>query len=595
MRWSGSRPAPFVQQEITAHDGQMTRSESNIFTISDCDDDEVDQYFFNAEETTSEELDRIAEDGIDQSAEHRILRRIDDICPAWIEVFSNGKGYSKAFAIVNKNKLTIWPAQACEDLVQGSKRIKKTLTESFSSRLSSTERTRRALGLAFSEKEATDIPPTQIHSFLACRSISFDTAFLKRPEPTIPDKELVTVRLSVYLARAISDRHWIEEWATVSPRRISFFHPEKRKPHYHVPFSTVTGVAALPPENSPQIPDHYFLAIHTIGRTVYLMFASQSSRDQWLCDVRETVSRPALTDVDSLSSGEGSIIWAPILGEMHNPAEEFMHKSSMWTCKNRRVLNCGLFSLHSRSLGINNPLELVETALRSALTVSRDSSLANASRLKDACIQGLSEDQKLVVFLNLYHVMILHAYLVLGPPNSSLQWLSYFNNIAYQLGDDIFSLTELEHCIIRPYMSHPSQLLSRFAIPKSRYPRMALFRPCDYRINFALNCGSLSNPAGIYIYKEEELEAQLDAAARLYLRNAATTVVRKSTIVRDETVVTVPRLCQWYMEDFGGSEVSLLDQIKVYLPDQALLQDLKNVTIRFLPFKYECRPLSLIE
>ena len=42
-----------------------------------------------------------------------------------------------------------------------------------------------------------------------------------------------------------------------------------------------------------------------------------------------------------------------------------------------------------------------------------------------------------------------HAYLVLGPPSSSRAWLSYFNTIAYEAGGDIFSLSELEHCIIR--------------------------------------------------------------------------------------------------------------------------------------------------
>ena len=49
----------------------------------------------------------------------------------------------------------------------------------------------------------------------------------------------------------------------------------------------------------------------------------------------------------------------------------------------------------------------------------------------------------------LYHLLIQHAYLVLGPPASTLHWLSYYSVIAYQTADDVFSLVELEHCIIR--------------------------------------------------------------------------------------------------------------------------------------------------
>jgi hypothetical protein len=194
--------------------------------------------------------------------------------------------------------------------------------------------------------------------------------------------------------------------------------------------------------------------------------------------------------------------------------------------------------------------------------------------------------------------MISHAFLVLGPPDSSLSWISYFNNMAYQVDDDIFSLAELEHCIIRAKMSYPSQFLSRFVLPKSRYT-MALTR-ADYRINFALNSGSLSNPPEIIIYRPDKLQEQLDQASRMGLQ-CATLARRGSTRGAN---LNLPRICQWFAEDFGGSEM-LLKKIERFLSDQvrtvlreccwnARKRVFDSCHIRYLPYSFECRPLSLL-
>jgi hypothetical protein len=287
-----------------------------------------------------------------------------------------------------------------------------------------------------------------------------------------------------------------------------------------------------------------------------------------------------------------------------NPTEEYMHKSSLWNCKHRRILNCRRFSFRCQTEG--DALQIVETALSLALESSEDSFndygrrgafLDSAAALKQANVHGLPEEARLTFFLNLYHVMIVHAFLVLGPPDSSLKWISYFNNIAYQVSDDILSITELEHCIIRAQMSYPSQFLSRFAIPKSQY-QIALTK-ADWRINLALNCGSVSNPQTIFIYRVDQLDRQLDAACKLYLQ--CVTAVRRST--RD-VYIQIPKFCQWFSNDFGAYE-ELLTKIVPHLQPEVrqmlgscwLSQqrrfDLSCITIRYLPFAFECRPLSL--
>lgn len=274
----------------------------------------------------------------------------------------------------------------------------------------------------------------------------------------------------------------------------------------------------------------------------------------------------------------------------------------MWNCKQRRILNSGRYSF--RANYHSSPLQLAENALRLALEPSLEDDLekrrlflSSAAMLKDATPGILSESERLAFYLNVYHIMIMHAFLVLGPPGSSLKWISYFNNIAYQVGDDIFSLTELEHCIIRGNMAYPTQFVSRFILPKSRF-KYALVRS-DYRINFALNAGSMSNPQTIFVYKPDTLEEQLDMASCLYL--ADTTVVKKGVW---ELAIQLPRVCQWFSEDFG-SHSDLLSKIHMFLKEEEREKlsrrwsqetrtfDTGGISIKYKNYSFQCRPLKL--
>ena len=631
MRWTSSSrlSTPFVRDR-NDQDRSVDRSESNVFAVSeeenDNDDDFVEFYFDAVEESVHGAstgdmgipLKQEEDDSMQVSKESAgsvLLRQIDHVCPGWIEICPSRSGYSKFYAVVRDGQLSLHSAQECGDLVEESKWASRTVEDTFSPRMSNTERIRRTLGLIISDKHATDIPPKKVESFLKQQS-EHDNAFLKRPEPSnfdsFPEDRHASIKAFGYSARAISDRHWIEEWVMLSDRRLSFYHPDKRKSHYHVATSALNSVSKLAHDGCPAFPNSFFLSISTLGRTIYLMFSDEFKRTGWFDAIQEILrlSQSGTSDNNSVSSGESNASYT-LLADVNNPAEEFLHKSTMWSCKNRRLLNCAKFSLHSRKVGKKDSLELVESALRLALNVMSDSSpaqadpamprdfLCAAALLKDADVQSLSEDRKVVFFLNLYHLMILHAYLVLGPPDSSLKWITYFNNIAYQVSDDIFSLAELEHCIIRARMSYPSQFLSRFVIPKSLY-RFALTR-ADFRFNFALNCGSRSNPESIFIYNKTDLQDQLDSISRLYLLKSSS-IVQKSA---REVIVTLPRICQWFRNDFGESEDAILRGLEAFLPNKAqrILAacwlslerrfDMKCVHLRYLPYQFDCRPLKL--
>ena len=110
-------------------------------------------------------------------------------------------------------------------------------------------------------------------------------------------------------------------------------------------------------------------------------------------------------------------------------------------------------------------------------------------------------------------------------------------------------------------MSYPSQFLSRFILPKSRY-EFALKRK-DFRVNFALNSGSLSSPSGaVPVYKPASIEQQLEKITGSFL-NWSVSVKQKGP--RDATV-SLPRACQWFAEDFGdGSANDILNIVNRYL------------------------------
>jgi hypothetical protein len=61
----------------------------------------------------------------------------------------------------------------------------------------------------------------------------------------------------------------------------------------------------------------------------------------------------------------------------------------------------------------------------------------------------LTENEKICIFLNLYHILVLHSFIVIGAPSTLFQWSGFFSVYSYEAFGDIFSIAELEHCIIK--------------------------------------------------------------------------------------------------------------------------------------------------
>jgi hypothetical protein len=579
------------------------RQESGTFLVEEYEEEEY--FFFDAEEENSDhELGRDELNARSQQGSHpmKLLHKVDSLCPAWIEVSQKGK-YTTAFAFPNTESSTmvLRTYQEFESFFSIDD-AKDTTEEVWSPRLSSTEKRRRILGLSLAEAAADSSSKAakRVKDFQSLRT-ELDSTFLKRKRRAIPSKFADSVRTAGFVARAISDRHWIEEWAIVTDQLVLFFSPEKSKPHYHINLRKVLKAQRLAVEERPQFPSYALAEVELLGQSIYLMFSSESLCEEWLESILSAIpDRDGGVSLDSAGSGANDL-WMSV----DDPTDEFMQKSSMWNCKQRRILNCGRFSFRTQPC---DPCTVASDLLVKALKPREESDdsllrdfLRAASALKNVDAYRMEGEERLAFFLNVYHALIMHAFLLLGPPDSGFKWMSYFNTISYQCSDDIFSLAELEHCIIRAEMDYPSQFISRFVLPKSTY-RYGLSRP-DYRICFVLNSGSSSNPDSVPVYTKSLLDQQLDEATRMYIQRSVQ--VRKSS--RSGIVVTLPKVCQWFSDDIGdGSINAVLLMIQSCLDGErrALLAscyseserrfNLNDVQVKYLSYNFECRNLRLM-
>jgi len=579
------------------------------------DDDEDD------DKTESEYFDTRSTNSINYTSESSVYREynaslVDNTCPAWINIIRPQKGkYVATYALNIGTADTIYRTASRFAKCKFDKEAAlMSIEASCSPRISSKERKRRIIGHALSPMNQSTQVQQKIQNLIETGT-KFESTFLQNnPLSLLPSKRRKNAIYTGNIARALSECHWVEEIATLTNHCITFFQPPKYKqPSLRVTRLNVVKVRKLVEKEGPNFPQHYFMAIETIGRTVYLMFASEEACDSWIEELsKQPPQQLLLGDNDNRplsptrkGASKGIASDAQLLS-VDNPTEEFLHKSSRWSCKQRRILNCRQFSFRDQgSFEITDPSILVADTLRLALNPdlleveNLQSFLNGVSCLKNVNVSQLPEEERLAFFLNLYHVMIMHAFLVVGFPRTNFQWKSYFSMISYQCSDDIFSLAELDHCIIRGSMNIPTVFASKLVIPKSRYT-FALTR-ADYRINFALNCGSYSNPVSIPIYNANSLEKQLDDATTVYLKQALKVKTKGSS---NSLVIYLPRICQWFADDFGsGSSKDVLSALKIqkYLSNQEqkiMSQSTTKgdgISVKYLPFSFECRNLILAE
>jgi hypothetical protein len=151
----------------------------------------------------------------------------------------------------------------------------------------------------------------------------------------------------------------------------------------------------------------------------------------------------------------------------------------------------------------------------------------------------------------------------------------FFRATAITVADVDLSLDDIEHGILRGRRS-------KYGL--GYLPRLARaglgtdYRfDLDPRIHFALNCGAASCPS-ILAYDPAGVDRTLDDATASYLEQTV-------TYDADRGRVRVPRLCLWYIGDFGGPS-----GLRAFLRDHEQIPPGSNPSLRFTDYDWTKAP-----
>ncbi|XP_078088961.1 uncharacterized protein LOC144506558 [Mustelus asterias] len=207
-----------------------------------------------------------------------------------------------------------------------------------------------------------------------------------------------------------------------------------------------------------------------------------------------------------------------------------------------------------------------------------------ATQLQRLNIEGLSREEKLAFFINVYNALVIHGTIKQGPPKNMWQRYKFFNVVSYMIGGEVFSLQDIENGVLRGNRKGIAQMSKPFSKGDPRL-KIAL-EEAEPLIHFALNCGVLSCPP-IKTYSAEEIDKQLKISAAAFLDSSDGCHVDVS-----KKEVRVSQLFKWYKADFGGTDEKLLSWLLEHLgdsPKKAALKELLDhgeIKIATLPYDW---------
>ncbi|KAL6054214.1 hypothetical protein QOT17_017498 [Balamuthia mandrillaris] len=210
--------------------------------------------------------------------------------------------------------------------------------------------------------------------------------------------------------------------------------------------------------------------------------------------------------------------------------------------------------------------------------------------------KGLTEKEKLVFFLNLYHIMMLHAHIEFGGSEEPSARLHFLNSATYVIDQQAVCLTDVEFRILKAQMNVPPDLfagkLGRALNkkPPTKVTEVFALRESHPLINFSMSQMTRSSPA-IRLYNVQELDSQLAKAAESYLEEFV-------LLYEDERKIQLPKILEWYGKDFIAhpseramlewcTTSSLLNDRKAAAAQRLLAEHRADTSISFYDYNWE--------
>ncbi|KAH7290093.1 hypothetical protein KP509_30G031600 [Ceratopteris richardii] len=182
--------------------------------------------------------------------------------------------------------------------------------------------------------------------------------------------------------------------------------------------------------------------------------------------------------------------------------------------------------------------------------------LSIAHQLHRVNLLGLTREEKLAFFINLYNAMAIHAVIALGHPDGPLDRRKFFGDFQYLVGGSPFSLSAIENGVLRGNQRPPYSFIKSFG-PKDNRLKISLQEPTPL-VHFALSCATRSSPP-VNSFTPENIDAELRFAARSFFREGG------FKIDMGTKTITLSQIMNWYNVDFGSSELEMLKWIADYL------------------------------
>jgi hypothetical protein len=393
-------------------------------------------------------------------------------------------------------------------------------------KLSSEERKRRQIAESYKALVAKS-SAQQLALANACfgQQNEFDKTFLDNSQTTLKLRGKSGDKYEGGAAMATAPRSWSEQFIKLSKSELAIYKGhEAARPSHVIPAQSIFCVRPMKVEETPLhlLTSHgssfAFFQLETFARVFYFM-------------VREKQLIDWLNAFEKILGGNGSIVhFSNVTDSLQPPEivagsdEAYVAKPTTWRLDKRRIFNYRRIIFNYLGLPASvrekTPNELVEDMLSNAFALAAAEANNSAAPrqwiafldkitvLQVLDFSKLQDAEKAAFLLNLYHLMVLHGSLIIGPPPSWASWQAFFNT-SYLLLFDIVSIAEIEHNMLRACMSRPSPLLSKIRAPNSQFPALAL-QHRDFRLNFCINNGSRSMPESVPIYRGETLNRQMD-------------------------------------------------------------------------------------
>ena len=210
--------------------------------------------------------------------------------------------------------------------------------------------------------------------------------------------------------------------------------------------------------------------------------------------------------------------------------------------------------------------------------------------LQKVSLVAMGLDYRKAFCINLYNLMISHAFVKLGVPTTTFQRLSFYDSIGYNVGGDFYSFEDVEHGILRGNSRRPYSFSPPFKKTRENATRLkTVFEEPDPRVHFALNCGGASCPM-VKWFTAEAVDEELRLASMGFLESDENFEVAPSG-----GGVLLNKILDWYENDFGqikskGDIVSYLSRFlrgeKLDAVTALIKERAGNIEVKYRPYDW---------